>query len=80
MKSSTTGLDLVRAGLPKDWAAADKSGSGAKGEVNDVAVVWPPGRAPLVITAYTVPTDPKSTAGRSTIAEATAIAVTKLVG
>jgi beta-lactamase class A len=79
MKSSTTGLDLVRGGLPKDWAAADKSGSGAKGEVNDVAVVWPPGHAPLVVTAYTAPNDPKSTAGRATIAEATAIAVRKLV-
>jgi beta-lactamase class A len=80
MKSATTGLDLVRAGLSKDWVAADKSGGGAKGEVSDVAVVWPPGRAPLVVTAYTVPTDPKSTAGRATIAEATAISVKKLVG
>ncbi|MEV6606284.1 class A beta-lactamase [Kutzneria sp. NPDC051319] len=78
MKSSTTGLDLVRGGLPKDWAAADKSGSGAKGEVNDVAVVWPPNRAPLVITAYTAPKDPKSTAGRKLIADATGIAVKKL--
>jgi beta-lactamase class A len=79
MKSSTTGLDLVRAGLPKDWTAADKSGSGSKGEVNDVAVVWPPNHAPLVITAYTAPKDPKSTAGRKLIADATAIAVKKLV-
>ncbi|MFC0440075.1 class A beta-lactamase [Kutzneria buriramensis] len=78
MKSSTTGLDLVRGGLPPGWVAADKSGSGAKGEVNDVAVVWPPNRAPLVIAAYTAPTDPKSTAGRKTIADATAIAVKKL--
>jgi beta-lactamase class A len=79
MKASTTGLDLVRAGLPKDWAAADKSGSGAKGEVNDVAVVWPPNHAPLVITAFTAPNDSKSTAGRKLIADATAIAVKKLV-
>jgi beta-lactamase class A len=79
MKASTTGLDLVRAGLPKDWAAADKSGSGSKGEVNDVAVVWPPNRAPLVITAFTAPKDPKSTAGRKLIADATGIAVNKLV-
>ncbi|QUQ63483.1 class A beta-lactamase [Kutzneria sp. CA-103260] len=78
MKSATTGLDLVRAGVPKNWAAADKSGSGAQGEVNDVAVVWPPTGAPLVVTAFTVPTDPKSTAGRATIAEATAIAVKQL--
>jgi len=79
MRSATTGLDLVRAGVTKDWAAADKSGSGDQGEVNDVAVVWPPHRAPLVITAYTVPTDPKSTARRGVVAEATAIAVNQLV-
>lgn len=78
MKSSTTGLDLVRGGLPKDWAAADKSGSGSQGEVNDVAVIWPPNRAPLVVTAYTAPKDPKSTAGRKLIADATGIAVKKL--
>lgn len=78
MKSSTTGLDLVRGSLPKGWVAADKSGSGAHGEVNDVAVVWPPNHAPLVFTAFTAPTDPQSTAGRATIGEATAIAVKKL--
>jgi|SRR5882757_11245878 len=32
MRSATTGLDLVRAGVTKDWAAADKSGSGDRGE------------------------------------------------
>jgi len=79
MKASTTGLDLVRAGVPKDWATADKSGSGSKGEVNDVAVVWPPNHATLVITAYTAPKDPKSTTGRKLIADATAVAVKKLV-
>ncbi|WP_345033318.1 class A beta-lactamase [Kutzneria kofuensis] len=79
MKASTTGLDLVRGGVPKGWVAADKSGSGSHGEVNDVAVVWPPDHAPLVFTAFTAPTDPKSTAGRATIASATAIAVKKLV-
>ncbi|MFI9381737.1 serine hydrolase [Kutzneria sp. NPDC052558] len=79
-KSATTGLDLVRAGVPKDWSTADKSGSGTQGEVDDVAVLWPPNRAPLVVTAYTVPTDPRSTAGRATVADATAIAVKTLVG
>jgi beta-lactamase class A len=79
LKSSTTGLDLIRAGLPKGWVTADKSGSGSKGEVNDVAIVWPPNHAPLVVTAYTAPKDPKSTAGRATIAEATTIAMRKLV-
>lgn len=47
-----TGKRRLRAGLPPGWLAGDKSGSGANGAANDVAVVWPPGRAPVVIAAY----------------------------
>ena len=52
MAASKTGLDRLRAGLPSGWKAADKTGTGARGAVNDVAVVWPPGRPPVVIAAY----------------------------
>lgn len=52
MEAVRTGTDRLRAGLPPDWRAADKTGTGARGTTNDVAVVWPPNRAPLVITAY----------------------------
>lgn len=51
-----TGLQRIRAGLPAHWPAGDKTGTGiAPGmanKLNDVAVAWPPGRAPLVIAAY----------------------------
>lgn len=47
-----TGLRRIRAGLPADWRAGDKTGTGANGAVNDVAVAWPPGRAPLVLAVY----------------------------
>lgn len=75
MVANTTGGKQVRAGVPAGWRVADKTGSGSHGESNDVAVVWPAGRAPWVITVYTAPTDPKSTAGAATIAEATRIVV-----
>jgi beta-lactamase class A len=42
----------LRAGLPKDWRVGDKTGTGERGSANDIAVIWPPGRAPLVIVAY----------------------------
>ena len=58
--------------------AADKSGSGTHGEVNDLAVVWPPGHAPLVIAVYTAPADPASPARRKTVADATTIALRAL--
>ena len=40
------------AGVPQGWMAGDKTGSGDNGAVNDIAVVWPPGRLPLLIAAY----------------------------
>ncbi|WP_245286425.1 class A beta-lactamase [Bradyrhizobium sp. ARR65] len=47
-----TGDAKLRAGLPKTWRVGDKTGSGAHGTSNDVAVIWPPGRAPLIVTMY----------------------------
>jgi beta-lactamase class A len=58
---SRTGLQRIRAGLPKDWKAGDKTGSGRNGAVNDVAIAWPPGRKPVLIAIYmsesTLPTE-----------------------
>jgi len=80
--ANTTGGQAIRAGLPSGWKVGDKTGSGAQGESNDIAVAWPPGRAPLVISVYTSPTDPKLPAEQAhqVIAEATSIAVQALTG
>lgn len=43
---------LLRAGLPADWRVGDRTGAGGHGSRSVVAVVWPPQRPPLVITAY----------------------------
>jgi beta-lactamase class A len=47
-----TGDRRLRAGLPKDWRVGDKTGAGNHNATNDVAVIWPPNRAPLIVTAY----------------------------
>lgn len=52
LRACTTGLDALRAGLPANWTAGDKTGSGSHGETNDVAIIWPPQRKPLLVTAY----------------------------
>jgi beta-lactamase class A len=49
LRRNTTGDALVRAGVPDDWTVGDKTGSGAYGTRNDVAVLTPPGRAPIVL-------------------------------
>lgn len=49
---SRTGKARLRAGLPQHWKVGDKTGSSGGGQTNDIAVAWPPGRAPVAITAY----------------------------
>ena len=50
--ATTTGGKRIRGGLPKEWRVGDKTGTSGKGETNDIAILWPPGRAPLLVTAY----------------------------
>ena len=52
MKASRTGLGRLRAGLPSDWIAGDKTGAGENGAAHDNAIAWPPGKAPILIAAY----------------------------
>jgi beta-lactamase class A len=52
LKETSTGLDRLRAGLPGDWIAGDKTGTGVNGAANDVAIAWPPNRKPILIAAY----------------------------
>lgn len=52
LRACETGKNRLRAGLPKDWTAGDKTGTGLRCAVNDIAIAWPPGRAPILIAAY----------------------------
>ncbi|WP_291532228.1 serine hydrolase, partial [Bradyrhizobium sp. UBA2491] len=42
----------LRAGLPQGWRIANKPGTWKGIATNDVGVIWPPGRAPIVVAAY----------------------------
>ena len=42
----------LRAGLPPSWRIGDKTGTGERGSTNAIAILWPPGRAPLIATVY----------------------------
>lgn len=57
MVDTATGAKRIRAGLPKDWKAGDKTGTGAGhkdigNKTNDIAIIWPPGRPPVIVTAF----------------------------
>lgn len=50
--ANQTGGAKLRAGLPGDWRVGDKTGGGDWGTTNDVAVIWPPGRKPVIVSVY----------------------------
>lgn len=52
--TNKTGDTRLRAGLPEDWLVGDKTGTNGNqhGNANDIAVIWPPDRAPLIVTAF----------------------------
>ena len=54
MQQNTTGEGKIRGGLPSGWEAADKTGSGAYGIVNDIGIVWSTTCKPIVLAIYTV--------------------------
>jgi beta-lactamase class A len=53
MLGNTTGEQRIRAAVPADSKVADKTGSGDYGCANDIAVIYPPGKAPVVLAIYT---------------------------
>jgi beta-lactamase class A len=52
MIACKTGGTRLRAGLPQDWRVGDKTGSGDHGTANDIAIIWPPKRKPILIAVY----------------------------
>ncbi|MEV8431780.1 class A beta-lactamase [Streptomyces chartreusis] len=48
--SNTTSGKRFRAGLPKTWTVADKTGSGSYGTTNNVGVAWTPDGTPVVLS------------------------------
>ncbi len=47
-----TGGKLLRSGIPRGWRVGDKTGAGRSNARNDIAAIWPPGRAPMIVAAY----------------------------
>ena len=54
LAANTTGAKRIRAGLPAAWRSGDKTGTGENGAASDIAIIRPPGRAPILIAIYLV--------------------------
>ncbi|MER5890291.1 class A beta-lactamase [Streptomyces sp. NPDC001941] len=69
MLANTTGGEKLRAGLPSGWRVADKTGGGKYGTNHDVGVVWPPGRAPLLMAVLTTRYEPDASPDNPLVAK-----------
>ncbi|EJS76559.1 class A beta-lactamase Bla1 [Bacillus cereus] len=75
MKGNATGDKLIRAGVPTDWIVGDKSGAGSYGTRNDIAIVWPPNRAPIIIAILSSKDEKEATYDNQLIAEAAEVVI-----
>ncbi len=78
MLHNTTSGEKFRAGLPQDWALADKTGSGEYGTNNDVGIAWPPDRSPVVLAVLTTKRDPDAPTDNPLVAKTAALLATAL--
>jgi beta-lactamase class A len=70
LKGNTTGDSLIRAGVPESWEVGDKSGAGGYGTRNDIAIVWPPNREPIIIAIMSSRNEEKASFNDELIAKA----------
>ncbi|MGK8491267.1 class A beta-lactamase [Nocardia asiatica] len=73
--AAKTGGERIRAALPADWTVGDKTGSPAYGGALDVAIAWPPGRAPLVIAVLSTKFEQNAEPDNPLVAEAARAAI-----
>lgn len=78
MRDSRTGLARIRAAAPAGWIVGDKSGGGNYGTTNDIAMLSPPGQAPLVLVVYFTQRAKDAPTREAVVADATRIALNRL--
>ena len=76
MSANETGDPLIRAGAPDGWVVRDKSGH-SDAIQNDIAVVTPPDRKPIVLSVMTETDDPESEDGPAMVAAAAEAVLTE---
>ena len=79
MLDCATGATRIRAGVPAGWKVADKTGTGGYGSANDIGMIWPTARAPIVLSVYTVQHAQDGKARNDIVAAATRLVAGLLV-
>ncbi|WP_062088112.1 class A beta-lactamase [Caballeronia udeis] len=72
---NTTGAGKIAAAMPAHWMIGDKTGSGDYGTTNDIGVIWPPGKPPIVLAIYLTQREQDAKARDDVVASAARIVV-----
>ncbi|VWC76947.1 PenA family class A beta-lactamase [Burkholderia lata] len=75
LRGNKVGDKRIRAGVPAGWMVGDKTGTGDYGTTNDVGVVWPPARLPIVLAIYYTQTHSDAKPREDVVAAAARIAL-----
>jgi beta-lactamase class A len=78
LRGNKTGAAMIRAGVPTNWIIGDKTGRGANGATNDIAIMRPPDRAPVLLAIYFVGSTASADDRAAAIAEAAKIVAESL--
>jgi beta-lactamase class A len=78
LRGNKTGGAMIRAGVPTNWIIGDKTGRGANGATNDIAIMRPPDRAPVLLAVYSVGSTATANDRAAAIAEAAKIVAESL--
>lgn len=76
--TNTTGATTIRAGVRTDWKVGDKTGTGGYGTRNDVAILWPPNHAPILLAVMSTKGVKDAVPNDALIAAAAKAAITAL--
>ena len=78
LRNNTTGGTLIRAAAPVGWIVGDKTGTASYGTRNDIAVLWPPQGAPVILAIQSSRRAKNATRSDSLLAAAAKLAIADL--
>ncbi|MCX7124479.1 MAG: class A beta-lactamase [Gammaproteobacteria bacterium] len=78
LRHCKTGDNRIRAGVPRGFIVADKTGTGDYGSIGDIGVIWRTQGAPVVLVVYVRQNEKNSHTSGKIIAQATKIVMNSM--
>ncbi|MEP6585702.1 MAG: class A beta-lactamase, partial [Candidatus Udaeobacter sp.] len=75
LQHNETGGLMIRTGVPKTWTVGDKTGRCANGATNDVAIIRPSGRTPILVAIYSIGSTSSADDRAAIVAEAARVII-----